>query len=358
LSSLRAVLRDEEVYDYSLSEIVSKYLDWVRDDKYMILNRVQFKDFRIRDSRKNRFISYRLPIKSDYFAIKCSKRGNDVYRSRVYRQFKDLVDKAEKLVFFNPKDRGQKRTRALWVTLTYDPKLCGFKEAWAGKKELKTIQSGKNKGKQYWGHSKDCKCISCVWNSFMSKIRKLFGNVSCSRVFESYKSGHPHIHCILLFEEKEFKVFRDKKGQFRVKEKDMIASCWHSFVDVKAMYSLGKSFSYLKKYLLKSIDAETKDSLALKTLALCWLFCKRAFSVSGKFRQMLTDLIKTKHNSNQKTKQTTLKGEIIQEYIYYILGFVPADIVRLKKDAWFSKLSNEQIISVEKFLETKKCFWD
>ena len=63
---------------------------------------------------------------------------------------------------------------------------------------------------------------------------------------------------------------------------------------------------------------------------------------------------KTKHNSNQKTTQTTLKGEIIQEYVYYVLGFVPADVVRLKKDAWFSKLSNEQIAYVEKFLEKNR----
>jgi len=93
-------------------------------------------------------------------------------------------------------------------------------------------------------------------------------------------------------------------------------------------------------------------------LALCWAFRKRAFSVSGKFRQLLTDLIKTKHNSNHKAQQTTLKGEIIQEFIYYVLGFVPADVVRLKKDVWFSQLSNEQIKSVEKFLESKKCAWD
>jgi len=56
------------------------------------------------------------------------------------------------------------------------------------------------------------------------------------------------------------------------------------------------------------------------------------------------------HNSNHKTFQTTLKGEIIQEYSYYVLGFVPADVVSLKKDVWFSKLGDEQIISVEKFL--------
>jgi len=69
-------------------------------------------------------------------------------------------------------------------------------------------------------------------------------------------------------------------------------------------------------------------------------------------------LIKTKHNSNHKTQQTTLKGEIIQEYIYFVLGFVPADVVRLKENLWFSELNNEQIKKVEEFLESKKRAWD
>jgi hypothetical protein len=204
---------------------------------------------------------------------------------------------AEETVFFNPKDRnGIKKTRALFVTLTYDTKRCSFGDAW--------------------------KNIGVEFNRFMSYVRKKFGKVASCRVFEAYGNGHPHIHCILLFEEKDFEVFRDKKGQFRIKEKVVIEEGWHSHTDVKAMSSLGRGFAYLKKYLLKSIDAENKDSKALKTLALGWLFKKRAFSVSGKFRQMLTDLIKTKHNSNHKTQQTTLKGEIIQEYTYYVLGFV------------------------------------
>ena len=105
MSSLRAVLRDEAVYDFSLSEIVDKYREWVLDDKYMILNRIDLRTY-----------------KSECFAVKCSKRGNDVYKSRVYRSFKGVSSLVEKLVFFNPKDRGEKSTRALWVTLTYDVK--------------------------------------------------------------------------------------------------------------------------------------------------------------------------------------------------------------------------------------------
>jgi len=63
---------------------------------------------------------------------------------------------------------------------------------------------------------------------------------------------------------------------------------------------------------------------------------KHAFSVSGRFRQLLTDLIKTMHNSNRISHQTILEGKIIQqEYSYYVLGFVPIDVVRLKKTLGF-----------------------
>ena len=67
----------------------------------------------------------------------------------------------------------------------------------------------------------------------------------------------------------------------------------------------------------------------------------------------MDDRIKTKHNSNHKTQQTTLQGEIIQEYCYYCLGFVPADVIRLKKDVWFFELDSEQIASVEDYLRDK-----
>jgi len=68
------------------------------------------------------------------------------------------------------------------------------------------------------------------------------------------------------------------------------------------------------------------------------------------------DLIKTKHNSNYKTQQTTLQGKIIQEFTYHLLGFVPADIIRLKEDKWLTKLDNEQIKSIEQFLYSNKEF--
>jgi len=56
------------------------------------------------------------------------------------------------------------------------------------------------------------------------------------------------------------------------------------------------------------------------------------------------------HNSNRETRQITLSGEALLEYKYYVIGFVPADVVRLRKNVWFYRLSSEQISLVEEFL--------
>jgi hypothetical protein len=307
MSSLHAFLRDYLQFNYSVPEIVERYTGWVNDVKYMILSRAH-------------------GLKNEFFAVKCAKRGNDVYRFRVHRRFKGLTSRVEDLVFFNPKGHEAKRTRALWVTLTNDTKRCSLREAW---------------------HS-----IGIEFNRFMARVRRKFGKVACCRVFESSENGYPHIHCILLFESTWFNAFRDKRGQFRVHSKELIAKGWHSHVDVKAMSSLVGSFHYLQKYLLKNIDAEKADSKALKTLALCWAFRKRAFSVSGLFRRLLSDLITYLHNSNRKAQQITLTGEVIQDEKFILQGFVPADVVRLRKDVWFKKLDSDQVSSVDEFLTT------
>ena len=117
------------------------------------------------------------------------------------------------------------------------------------------------------------------------------------------------------------------------------------------MSSLANGFSYLKKYLLKGINLETADSKGLKTLALCWVYRKRAFSVSGSFRKALTDLITDLHNSNKKTVQTTLSGDIIPEEKYYLLGFVPATTLEPYLNSWFSKLIPKQISAINAYLE-------
>ena len=188
----------------------------------------------------------------------------------------------------------------------------------------------------------------------MSYLRRKFGNISSCRVFEAFENGHPHLHCIMIFKEHSFSVFRDSKGQFRIREKAVIAQGWHSNVDVKAMSSLAGGLSYLKKYLLKGIDVEKADSKGLKTLALCWLYRKRAFSVSGQFRKALSDLIIYMHKSNKKTVQATLSGGILAEEIFYLLGFVSAEVIKVEKNFWFIRLTAEKIAFLNKYFSEQQ----
>jgi hypothetical protein len=311
MPSLRGFLKEYIKQNYSVDDIVEKYKEWVSIATYMILSKWNKAEW-----------------KNDVCAVKCSKRGNDVYRSRVKNRFVGLSHKSEQLEFFNPKDRNnEKTTCALWVTLTYDTKLCSYKEAWEQ--------------------------IGVEFNNFMAYVRSNFGKVSCCRVFESFENGYPHIHCILLFQEYTFSVFRDANGQFRVHEKDVIAQGWHSNVDVKAMSSLAGGFSYLKKYLLKGIDFENADSKDLKTLALCWIYRKRAFSVSGSFRRALADLITQLHNSNKPLVQITLLGEIIPEEKYSLLGFVNGKDLQIEEDVWFMILNPKQLNLLDDCLKEK-----
>jgi len=93
--SRKSVLRLYDEYGLSVPEIVDKFSEWVSEDKYMILHRVKMKQFQIRDTRKNKPLIVSFPVESDFFGIKCSKRGNDVYRNRVYRRFKELASRGK-----------------------------------------------------------------------------------------------------------------------------------------------------------------------------------------------------------------------------------------------------------------------
>ena len=56
------------------------------------------------------------------------------------------------------------------------------------------------------------------------------------------------------------------------------------------------------------------------------------------------------HNLIHQLRQVTLSGEVLLEFRCYVIDFVPAYVVRLRKDVWFSKLDSNQIDSVERFL--------
>ena len=59
--SLKAFLKDYIQLNYSIPEIVERYVEWVSEDMYMLLSRWNEDEW-----------------KNEIFAVKCAKRGNDV----------------------------------------------------------------------------------------------------------------------------------------------------------------------------------------------------------------------------------------------------------------------------------------
>ena len=93
------------------------------------------------------------------------------------------------------------------------------------------------------------------------------------------------------------------------------------------------------------------DSKALKTLALCWAFRKRAFSVSGRFREMLSEAARKANRPEQRTPSGRTPQE---EKTVRVVGFIPSDILFLKTYEWFKKLDESQSDIVETYLNESR----
>jgi hypothetical protein len=264
-----------------------------------------------------------------YVAVKCSKRGNDVYVSRVKQKMRWLSN-VKNVKFFDASDFSiskQVHSKALWVTLTYDPSRCSMLEAW--------------------------KQIGVEFNRFISAIRQKYGKISILRNWETYENGYPHVHAIILFHDAKFTVFphlSSKEGrlQFRVKEKAEIASLWHSFVDVEALSSTKKMYHYSMKYQTKVLMNQDSPK-GVRTMSILWLFGKRSFSVSGDFRSRLHDLIRTMHNSKMVFVQSMLDGSVCDGPVWEFVGVFSREFLKLKRYTrlkWVYVLEKDQVQSV------------
>jgi hypothetical protein len=242
--SLAGYLRDileKGVYD--IQDIVENFVKWVIEAKYMVM-------CHLREEWKKSGGEY------EYVAVKCAKRGNDVYVDRVERRLSGIKARTENVSF----DYWKKPySNLLFLTLTYDTKLCSFVDAWRD--------------------------LGVEFNRFNANLRKKYGAFSIYRTWESYENGFPHVHAIYLFKDHTFKVFpsyeKNKKGKvvlrWRIEEKDEIAKHWHSWVDIRAVEDLHGGIRYLEKYIMKCSEFDQEDKKGLMTLAMCWVFRKKGF---------------------------------------------------------------------------------
>jgi hypothetical protein len=169
--------------DLDFQELQEFYQEWRDFDEYMVLQK-QTENQRIKGE-----------VDKETFAVKCSKRGNDVYFWRVGKRLRSFLG-LKHYSFFDPHSN-IKKWNVLFVTLTYDTKRSTIQNAW------ETI------GKDF--------------NKWIRNLRKKYGRVSHLRCWEASKKGYPHIHALLVFHEYEFRVKR-VKGKYRVLEKEEFES--------------------------------------------------------------------------------------------------------------------------------------
>ena len=248
MASLASYLRElaqRGVFDSQ--DIIRKYESWVLEDKYMVMAH-----------EREAWVSN--AGECEYIAVKCAKRGNDVYVSRVGSWLRGI---GRNLAGLQHNFQENPFTSMLFITLSYDTKLCSFSEAW--------------------------QLIGTEFNRYRANLRKKYGKFSVMRTWESYENGHPHVHAILIFEEKKFRVFpsyeQNKKGElklvWRIHEKEELEPYWHSWQDIKAVCNVRGVLYYVKKYIMKCAEYSHEDKKGKQTLAMCWVFRKKSVLCFG-----------------------------------------------------------------------------
>jgi hypothetical protein len=269
-----------------VSFVGDSYFKWVSQDEWLLLKGTHFESG-----------------EQKHCIVKCSKRGNDVFNRRLDRKLGFLNRlKLQKKDFFSLDDfKPHKGVMAqlLWFTLTFDSKRCSLHDAWMG--------------------------ISEEWNLFITNLRNEYGRIQVLKFIQAFPGpgeahAYPHFHAILLFQDANFQVFphweEGKDGSeelvFRIQEKDELAAQgkWHSFIDVKALKSISSAVNYCRKYGQGTYDVASEDGSvneeALLNCTMNWYYRKQSYSLSGQFREALSDLIRLLQGS--KSFQGTLDG--------------------------------------------------
>jgi hypothetical protein len=286
--------------DPDFEELAEFYVGWRDFIEYMVLQK-QEDNLRVKGE-----------VDKETFAVKCSKRGNDVYWWRVAKRIGFLNDLPNN-IFFDPHST-HKVSSVLFVTLTYDIKRSTVRDAWDK--------------------------IGEDFNNWIRNLRKKFGRISHLRCWEASKKGYPHIHVLMIFHDYEFKVARIGE-KYRILEKEEFEKSYHSFVDVQALRELRDGVKYVTKYLTKTKKESPTQNL---TLAMCWLFRKRSFAVSGDLYELLKEEIEKARKGI--LFQVDLQGSKIDLGIQWIIiGVFSAKQLGINRNEWRKTITDNKILS-------------
>lgn len=122
-------------------------------------------------------------------------------------------------------------------------------------------------------------------------------------------------------------------------EKKAFEKSYHSFVDVQAIREFREGIRYVTKYLTKTRKGSQTQNL---TLALCWLFRKRSFAVSGDLHELLQTSM---FSSHQRLIQTDLMGEVTLNVIWVFIGIFSAEKLGITRNEWRKTITDREILN-------------
>jgi hypothetical protein len=323
-------IRDSYFYDgLDVDLAISYVVDWKNTIEYLVLKRPYAYIQKSLYGSKTTYVTGDF----EYKGIKASKRGNDVYQYHISELLRPLLE-VEDNVFFG--ENGRKKTRLLFMVLTYDANRCSFGDAW------------KNVGFEY--------------NSFRSNIVKQYGKVSIFRTWEASDRKFPHVNLLVYFHDHEFEVFdhiavkgKNKgKQTFRLSYSEMkkISGYWHSFVDVSGCRELKSAIKEITKYITEDLCSGSKKGDL--TMALLSLFGKQAYAISRDFGKVVCgidgnlsepfDLNKEMCNSNFENGK------------WEFVGILPNSIVGFGEKIWEVEFKHPppKVLDAIKLLDLKR----
>lgn len=230
-----------------LSEIKEEYERRGKDKQWLV------KQYKAWASRKD----YLLLVNKDtneLVPIPIAKRGNERYQWRMRTKLRILSEDLSGKEKYCKK----RKTKAFFITLTYDPKI-----------------KGQSTLDEQW-----CK-VGKDWNNFMSRLRRTVGSVEAIRVFETTKKGAPHIHAVIFTKDKAWTTSKvrcqDGKYRWLLRAKPVLEKIWiNGFIQVSGIVILARAMNYiLGTYFGKGYLYDEQNSMGL---AMMWIYRKRAMS--------------------------------------------------------------------------------
>ena len=347
LNMVRGVVnfdRDDDI-DY----LKTLYKEWVLHDEFMVLKRTE-----------------EMPgyYKEEYEVAKCVKRGNDCYQKKISYRLKNAAGGLNVKVDMN---RGIKRTNALYLTNTYDSKLCLKSAAWKNiGEEWNRFLSSLKKEFALPYHCPICKKDYKTQSGFKHHLEKCFSNcnnhdyyepkiilewqkndgmIKIIRSWESYELGYPHIHSLIVFNSKNFLIKKhkdkDDKESWRLVDRNIlkkIKGFWHSYVDIQGVVDVDSAIDNVTWYITKNnvSDRDYKDidnwcEKDLLTSVCCWFFQKNSFSVSGDFNESILHGLGFQTTNVVQTDLVGNKAVVTYEF----LGLIPGDKCKIDSAEWY-----------------------